>query len=484
MAVLIENGEQIQSNNTSSSKNELRSSSVSMTSSSKEEEFVLNGSKLADYIEINEDDLTFYESCGRGSYGSVYRGLWKSRNKIVAIKKLLQLDNNEAEILSSCSHRNIIQFYGIVSKAQYTLSYGIITEYAEYGSLHSFIGLHDLYNEYGLELILKWAHDIALGMNYLHSEAPIKIIHRDLKSNNVLITHNKHDDEYTCKICDFGSSKWGIQTTKMTIAGTFPWMSQEIIQSKPANQSCDTWSYGVVLWELITGKVPFKGIEEFQIAFLIVEREQRLPIPSGCPKVLANLMQMCWQTDPKGRPTFKSILNTLDQIDIDDDAKAEIDSLIYKNKSKWELEIELAFERLKKIEDDLHIKEKLLEAREKRLRELEIEYITASSKLITVEDHDINSWTKNDVCEWLKKIAKNKLRISLDETNHYCEKFLNHDINGKRLLLMTKADLRNIGILFEGHILEIFHDIQALKLENTRLLNFPPLRNFLDSNGF
>ena len=112
-----------------------------------------------------------------------------------------------------------------------------MTEYAEYGSLQAFIGSHDLYNEYGLELILKWAHDIALGMNYLHSEAPIKIIHRDLKSSNVLITHNKQDDEYTCKICDFGSSKWGIQTTKMTITGTFPWMSPEIIQSKPANQS-------------------------------------------------------------------------------------------------------------------------------------------------------------------------------------------------------------------------------------------------------
>ena len=64
----------------------------------KDEDFILNGSKLADYIEINEDDLTFYERCGRGAYGTVYRGLWKSRNKIVAIKKLLQLDNNEAEV--------------------------------------------------------------------------------------------------------------------------------------------------------------------------------------------------------------------------------------------------------------------------------------------------------------------------------------------------------------------------------------------------
>ena len=57
-------------------------------------------------------------------------------------------------------------------------------EYAEYGSLHKFIDSHDLYEEFGLSLLLKWAHEIALGMNYLHSEAPIKIIHRDLKSNN------------------------------------------------------------------------------------------------------------------------------------------------------------------------------------------------------------------------------------------------------------------------------------------------------------
>ena len=54
---------------------------------------------------------------------------------------------------------------------------------------------------------------------------------------------------------------------------TFPWMSPEIIQSKPANNSADVWSYGVVLWELITGEVPFKGIDEFQIAFLVVERD-------------------------------------------------------------------------------------------------------------------------------------------------------------------------------------------------------------------
>ena len=159
-------------------------------------------------------------------------------------------------------------------------------------------------------------------------------------------------------------------------------MSPEIIESKPANQKCDIWSYGVVLWELITGEVPFKGIEEFQIAFLIVERDHRLPIPNGCPPVLSSLMQICWQRDPKDRPTFKDILATLDKIDVDDNAKAEIDKLFTKNKSEWEREIQQTFERLKRIEDDLHTKEKLLEARERKLRELQMELIASTSKLI------------------------------------------------------------------------------------------------------
>ena len=71
--------------------------------------------KTADYLEIAYEDLEIFERCGKGSFGSVYRSLWKSRNKIVAVKRLLQLED-EAEILGSCSHRNIIQFYGIVSK--------------------------------------------------------------------------------------------------------------------------------------------------------------------------------------------------------------------------------------------------------------------------------------------------------------------------------------------------------------------------------
>ena len=133
----------------------------------------------------------------------------------------------------------------------------------------------------------------------------------------------------------------------MSIAGTFPWMSPEIIQSKPANSSCDIWSYGVVLWELLTGEIPFRGIDNMQIAFLVVIKDHRLPIPQGCPEALESLMQQCWQSEPRNRPTFKQILTLLDQIDLN--KNSEIDRQFKKNKPRWEHEIEIAFEKLKKV---------------------------------------------------------------------------------------------------------------------------------------
>ena len=107
-----------------------------------------------------------------------------------------------------------------------------------------------------------------------------------------------------------------------------------------------------------------------------------MPIPKGCPAVLSSLMQLCWQTDSRSRPTFKQILTKLDQIDLDANVIDEIDKDFSNNKARWELEIKQAFEKLNKIQDDLNIKAKLLEAREKRLREMELELISSSSKCI------------------------------------------------------------------------------------------------------
>ncbi|RVE57993.1 hypothetical protein OJAV_G00204770 [Oryzias javanicus] len=214
------------------------------------------------FVQIRFDDIHFFENCGGGSFGSVYRAKWVSRDKEVAVKKLLKIEN-EAEILSVLSHRNIIQFYGAIVEAP---NYGIVTEYASGGSLYDYLSSEES-EEMDIGQIMTWAAEIARGMHYLHSEAPVKVIHRDLKSRNVVLTADK-----ILKICDFGASKFLTHTTHMSLVGTFPWMAPEVIQSLPVSETCDTFSYGVVLWEMLTREIPFHGLEGLQVAWLVVER--------------------------------------------------------------------------------------------------------------------------------------------------------------------------------------------------------------------
>uniref|UniRef100_A0A8C6V7X7 Mitogen-activated protein kinase kinase kinase 20 n=1 Tax=Naja naja TaxID=35670 RepID=A0A8C6V7X7_NAJNA len=311
----------------------------------------------ASFVQIKFDDLQFFENCGGGSFGSVYRARWVSQDKEVAVKKLLKIEK-EAEILSVLSHRNIIQFYGAVIEPP---NYGIVTEYASAGSLYDYINSNRS-EEMDMDHIMTWAMDIAKGMHYLHMEAPVKVIHRDLKSRNVVIA-----GDGVLKICDFGASRFHSHTTHMSLVGTFPWMAPEVIQSLPVSETCDTYSYGVVLWEMLTREVPFKGLEGLQVAWLVVEKNERLTIPSSCPGSFAELMLQCWEADPKKRPSFKQIISILDSMSNDSNLPDQCNSFLH-NKAEWRCEIEATLDRLKRLERDLSFKEQELKEREKRLR--------------------------------------------------------------------------------------------------------------------
>ncbi|XP_072297388.1 protein kinase Npk [Eucyclogobius newberryi] len=309
------------------------------------------------FVQIKHEDLVFYENCGGGSFGSVYRALWISQNKEVAVKKLLKIDK-EAEILSVLSHKNIIQFYGAVLESP---NYGIVTEFANGGSLYEYLSSEQS-EQMDMEQIMAWAIQIAKGIHYLHAEAPVKVIHRDLKSRNVVMTADR-----VLKICDFGASKFLSHTTHMTVVGTFPWMAPEVIQSLPVSETCDTYSYGVVLWEMLTREVPFKGFEGLQVAWLVVEKQERLTVPTSCPASFAELMKKCWQADPKERPLFKQVLLTLETMANDSRLPDQCNSFLH-NKDQWRCEIESTLERLRKLERELYSKEKELEERERRLK--------------------------------------------------------------------------------------------------------------------
>ncbi|XP_076000725.1 protein kinase Npk [Genypterus blacodes] len=336
------------------------------------------------FVQIKHEDLLFYENCGGGSFGSVYRALWISQDKEVAVKKLLKIDK-EAEILSVLSHKNIIQFYGAVLESP---NYGIVTEYAGGGSLYEYLSSEQS-EEMDMEQIMTWAIQIAKGMHYLHAEAPVKVIHRDLKSRNVVMTADK-----VLKICDFGASKFLSHTTHMTVVGTFPWMAPEVIQSLPVSETCDAYSYGVVLWEMLTREVPFKGFEGLQVAWLVVEKQERLTIPTSCPASFAELMRKCWQAEPKERPQFKQVLVTLETMANDSRLPDQCNSFLH-NKDQWRCEIEATLDRLRKLERELYSKEKELEERERRLklweeRLMERSNMTPSSTSLLMERSNIS----------------------------------------------------------------------------------------------
>ncbi|XP_069558680.1 mitogen-activated protein kinase kinase kinase 20 isoform X1 [Brachyistius frenatus] len=415
----------------------------------------------ASFVQIKFDDILFYENCGGGSFGSVYRAKWISQDKEVAVKKLLKIEN-EAEILSVLSHRNIIQFYGAIVEAP---NYGIVTEYANGGSLYDYLS-SDESEEMDMGQIMTWAAEFARGMHYLHSEAPVKVIHRDLKSRNVVLAADK-----VLKICDFGASKFLTHTTHMSLVGTFPWMAPEVIQSLPVSETCDTFSYGVVLWEMLTREIPFKGLEGLQVAWLVVEKNERLTIPSGCPASFAELMRKCWATDPKERPMFKQILSTLESMSHDSQLPRQCNSFLH-NKAEWRCEIEATLERLKKLERDLSTKEQELKERERRLKMWERKLIEQSNSPL-LPTLDIYTWTEEHVYFWMQQIfgagdgaCGMKLYADLLKENH---------ITGKRLLLLTENDMRDMGVKSKGHVMHLKGEIEKLTNDYLGLVHFPPL---------
>ncbi|XP_064442761.1 mitogen-activated protein kinase kinase kinase 20 isoform X3 [Mirounga angustirostris] len=388
------------------------------------------------FVQIKFDDLQFFENCGGGSFGSVYRARWISQDKEVAVKKLLKIEK-EAEILSVLSHRNIIQFYGVILEPP---NYGIVTEYASLGSLYDYINSNRS-EEMDMDHIMTWATDVAKGMHYLHMEAPVKVIHRDLKSRNVVIAADG-----VLKICDFGASRFHNHTTHMSLVGTFPWMAPEVIQSLPVSETCDTYSYGVVLWEMLTREVPFKGLEGLQVAWLVVEKNEK-------------------------RPSFKQIISILESMSNDTNLPDQCNSFLH-NKAEWRCEIEATLERLKKLERDLSCKEQELKERERRLRMWE-QKLTEQSNTPLLPSFEIGSWTEDDVYFWVQQLVRKG--DSSAEMSIYASLFKENNITGKRLLLLEEEDLKDMGIVSKGHIIHLKSAIEKLTHDYLNLFHFPPL---------
>ncbi|KAM3297356.1 hypothetical protein ACQJBY_039302 [Aegilops geniculata] len=265
---------------------------------------------------IKNEDLNELRELGSGTFGTVYHGKWRGTD--VAIKRikkscftgrsseqerLAQEFWREAEILSKLHHPNVVVFYGVMKDGPGgTLA--ILTEFMVNGSLRHVLQRKDKCPDLRKRLII--AMDAAFGMEYLHSK---KIVHFDLKCDNLLVNLRDHARPI-CKVGDFGLSKIKRNTLVLGgVRGTLPWMAPELLNgsSSKVSEKVDVFSFGIVLWEILTGEEPYANMHYGAIIGGIVNNTLRPPVPANCGPEWRRLMEQCWSPDPAQRPAFTEI---------------------------------------------------------------------------------------------------------------------------------------------------------------------------------
>ncbi|KAL7125521.1 hypothetical protein ABFS83_14G122700 [Erythranthe nasuta] len=262
-----------------------------------------------DVWEIDPQSLKFESKVASGSYGDLYKGTYCSQDVAIKILKTERLNTElqkefaqEVYIMRKIRHKNVIQFIGACTKPP---NLCIVTEFMSGGSVYDY--LHKQKGSFKLPGLLKVAIDISKGMNYLHQN---NIIHRDLKAANLLMDENE-----VVKVGDFGVARVKAQTGVMTAeTGTYRWMAPEVIEHKPYDHKADIFSFGVVLWELLTGKLPYDYLTPLQAAVGVVQKGLRPTIPKNTHPKLSDLLEKCWQKDPSLRPDFSQVTEILQKI--------------------------------------------------------------------------------------------------------------------------------------------------------------------------
>ncbi|XP_011506455.1 PREDICTED: raf homolog serine/threonine-protein kinase phl [Ceratosolen solmsi marchali] len=267
--------------------------------------------------EIPADEILVGARIGSGSFGTVYKAHWhgpvavKTLNVKIPTAAQLQAFKNEVAVLRKTRHVNILLFMGCVSKPQLA----IVTQWCEGSSLYKH--LHVFESKFQLLTLIEIGRQTAQGMDYLHAK---NIIHRDLKSNNIFL----HDD-LTVKIGDFGlataKTRWSGSLQFHQPTGSILWMAPEVIrmqEENPYSFQSDVYAFGVVLFELLAGQLPYSHVNNKDQILFMVGRGYLHPdlnkLRSDCPKALRRLTEDCIKFSREERPIFRQILVNLESL--------------------------------------------------------------------------------------------------------------------------------------------------------------------------
>ena len=286
---------------------------------------------------FEESEFEIEECIGQGSFGRVFRARW--RRTEVAFKALggkhgvLALSasdlealgrelEKEASLMAELRHPNIVQFLGICVSPPC-----LVTEFCARGSLTAL--LREARESTTMAAQLSWSRRLSLltgaarGVLYLHSNKPHAVLHRDLKSPNILVT-----EEWTAKVGDFGLSRvlgeYHARSTIGTMANNPRWLSPEVLGGATFTSSSDVFSFGVIMWEVLTCDLPWRLTNEWAIVNsvreggrLAVPPMDEVPGPRCSEDLFAGyvrLMTRCWSQDPESRPAFEGVVDELESL--------------------------------------------------------------------------------------------------------------------------------------------------------------------------
>lgn len=285
--------------------------------------------------EINASELQFTTRLGEGTSAQVFKGTYRGQD--VAIKvlkekaeaKVLEEFKKEFEIMSSLRSPHVVFFYGATTKP----SLCMVLEFCHKGALYDV--LSDMRENITWSNVFKASIDTIKGLLCLHNWKP-QIVHRDMKSLNLLV-----DENWTVKVCDFGTSRFtsgtGVDLSTLgKLRGTYAYCAPEVYFGKSFTPKSDIYSFGVILWELafrcITGtyEQPFSEFKQivfdFQIIIQSAKKDSRPTIPEKCPTAFSDLINRCWHKDPDSRPTTDEVLQQL----------RDLEKLYSANSSEWD----------------------------------------------------------------------------------------------------------------------------------------------------
>uniref|UniRef100_A0A672QNE7 Mitogen-activated protein kinase kinase kinase 7 n=1 Tax=Sinocyclocheilus grahami TaxID=75366 RepID=A0A672QNE7_SINGR len=260
------------------------------------------------FEEIDYADIEVEEVVGRGAFGVVCKAKWKGRD--VAIKTIeSESERNaffvELRQLSRVNHPNIVKLYGSCSNPV-TCMCACVYDFSVLTVLH---GAEPL-PHYTASHAMSWCLQCSQGVSYLHGMKPKALIHRDLKPPNLLLVAGGT----VLKICDFGTA-CDIQTHMTNNKGSAAWMAPEVFEGSNYSEKCDVFSWGIILWEVITRRKPFDEIggPAFRIMWA-VHRGTRPPLIKNLPKPIESLMTRCWSKDPSQRPSMEEIVKIMSHL--------------------------------------------------------------------------------------------------------------------------------------------------------------------------